>query len=244
MYRFRLSREASMERVPSLFMPLAPSSCGICGSPLYRAANAIEGRFFQTMNYHESDRSQRRLPLRLRRRRYNETELLRRHLRNRRPSTGAHSQTNGSGADAESTALVERAREQMLRLQAEFDNYRRRSKKEADELRETANANLVKEFLPILDNFSRALQNPGNSLEGFVDGIKMVSNLFTQTLKSAGLERIEAVGQPFDPNFHEAVLVDNSGEHPENHVVEVLQEGFVLKGKLIRPAMVKVARKG
>jgi molecular chaperone GrpE len=191
----------------------------------------------------DHERARRRLPQRLRRRRYHEAEILRRRLKARRPSTGAHTPANGE-TNSDSSALVERARDQMLRLQAEFENYRKRSKKELEDFRETANSNLVKEFLPVLDNISRALQNPGVSLESFVEGIKMVNNLFTQTLKSAGLEPIQAVGQPFDPNFHEAVLVDNSGEHPENQVVEVLQEGFMLKGKLIRPALVKVARKG
>lgn len=164
--------------------------------------------------------------------------------RRTRPSTGAHSKNGGGEPSAELEQLLARQRDQTLRLQAEFENYRRRSKKELEELRETANSNLMKEFLPILDNFARALQNPGTSLESFVEGIKMVNGMFGNTLKSAGLERIEAEGQPFDPNIHEAVMIDNSGEYPENQVVEVLQEGFMLKGKLIRPAMVKVARQG
>lgn len=130
----------------------------------------------------------------------------------------------------------------MLRIKAEFENYRKRAKRDREEFRKTAAMDLIREILPILDNFSRALENPGSSLEGFVQGITMISSQFEGLLKESGLERIEAAGQAFDPNLHEAVSVDTSGEHPENSIVEVLQEGFRVGGKLLRPAMVRVAR--
>lgn len=193
-------------------------------------------------NGNGSDRFQRRLTLRLRRSHYHQPSA-RRRKRSRLGRVGAPLGSQAAGeVNPEMELVIEKQREQLLRLQAEFENFRRRSKKEVQDIRETANSNILKDFLPIVDNFNRALLNPGNSLEGFIDGIKMVNSLLENALKSAGLERLDAVGKPFDPHFHEAVMVDNSGEHPENAVVEVLQEGFMIKGKLVRPALVKVSR--
>lgn len=133
-------------------------------------------------------------------------------------------------------------KEQLLRTQAEFDNFRKRTKREAQQLAETANKSLIESLLPALDNFERALANPGNSLDGLLSGIQMVRKHLMDVLASSGLERIEATGMPFDPHVHEAVATGEAGEVPDNHVMEVMQPGYSLKGKLIRPAMVRVAR--
>ena len=163
-----------------------------------------------------------------------------------RPATGPIEPLASTEAElsTEMQALLDRQREQTLRLRAEFENYRKRTKREMKEVRETAGAGIVKEMLPILDNIVRALQSPGDSLEGFVEGVRMISNQLESLLRESGLEPIKAMGEPFDPNIHEAVAVDSSGDHPEDTVVEVLQEGFQIKGRLIRPAVVKVSRSG
>lgn len=181
-----------------------------------------------------------RLGLRLKRRKYHGAER-----RRRRRGVPPGALSNGAaeqGISEQAEALLERQQDQMLRIKAEFENYRKRAKRDREEFRKTAAMDLIREILPILDNFSRALENPGSSLEGFVQGITMISSQFEGLLKESGLERIEAAGQAFDPNLHEAVSVDSSGEHPENSIVEVLQEGFRVGGKLLRPAMVRVAR--
>lgn len=181
-----------------------------------------------------ADRYQRRLALRLRRQRFHA------------PNPGdapAESAPAAGGVSAEEIEAIEKKyKDQIMRHQAEFDNFRRRSRKEKDDMRQVAAAETLEKLLPVIDNFSRALSSPASSLEGFVEGVKMIHSHFLSLLRDAGLEAIQAKGQPFDPNFHEAVAVDDSGEHPDNTVVETLQDGYMLKGKLLRPAMVKVAR--
>lgn len=184
------------------------------------------------------ERFQRRLGLRLRRRQYHRSQPLTGHHH----GPGALQGAEVAGADFQE--VVDQQRDQMVRLQAEFENYRRRTKREFADFRKTANSKLLESLLPVMDNFSRALENPVNSLEGFTDGVKMIHSLLVSQLKEAGLEIIEALGEDFDPQFHEAVMVDTESDEPENQIVEVLQEGFMIKGKLLRPAMVKVARKG
>ncbi len=138
--------------------------------------------------------------------------------------------------------LAARLQDQMLRTQAEFENYRKRTRRDQQQQVEQANKDLLESLLPMLDNFGRALANPGNSIEGLLAGLEMVHKQALDLLALAGLERIEALGQPFDPNLHEAVGTAEAGEVPDNHVADVLQDGYMLKGRLLRPAMVRVAR--
>lgn len=144
---------------------------------------------------------------------------------------------------AELTRVIEKHKEHTTRLQAEFENFRRRSRKEMDEVRSTASAGVMESLLPALDNFNRALKTPGSSFEDFMQGVQMIHAHLLNLLKDEGLETVHAKGKKFDPHMHEAVAVDASGEHEDDLIVEVLQDGYVLKGKLIRPALVKVARK-
>jgi len=145
-------------------------------------------------------------------------------------------------AAAQAEELLHRQRDQTARLQAEFENFRRRSKKETEDLKETASAELITSLLPVLDNFGRALAVPPASLESFGEGIRLIHDMLEKLLGEAGLERLGAVGQSFDPHLHEAVSVDGSGQLPDNQIAEVLQEGYLLRGKLLRPALVRVAR--
>jgi molecular chaperone GrpE len=132
---------------------------------------------------------------------------------------------------------------QLQRLQADFDNYRKRTQKEKLELIKYASERLVVELLPVLDNFDRAVSsakvNP--DFTAFSQGVEMILRQMQTALSKEGLKAMDAVGQPFDPNLHEAVLRVASEEHPENTVVEELQKGYYLKEKVLRPCMVKVS---
>lgn len=189
-----------------------------------------------------SNRYQRRLGLRLKRRRYQGAEV-RPHKKNRFAG-GASGRPKSAEAPATGQAeqTIEKQKEQLMRMQAEFENYRRRMQRDMKNIKETANAKLLEKLLPVLDNFARAFQSPGDSLESFLDGIKMIESHLETLLGEAGLEKIDVIGQEFDPQFHEAVLADSSGDHPDNQIIEVMQEGYSLKGRLLRPAMVKVSR--
>lgn len=131
--------------------------------------------------------------------------------------------------------------QRLLRTQAEFDNYKKRSLKEREAERKYKAQDLVTELLPAIDNFERALQVEITDVnKNLLDGISMVYRQLVDALKSQGVEPIEAVGKEFDPNIHQAVMrVEEEGFEP-NTVVEELQKGYMMKDRVIRPAMVKV----
>ncbi len=138
----------------------------------------------------------------------------------------------------------------LKRLQAEFENYKKRIIKEQSQFLEFASRNLIGEFLPVLDNFERAIeaglprQRRGEcNQDGFLKGIELVYAQFKKVLEKEGLQAIDPLGKHFDPHEHEAMMQVESDEHEEGTVVGVLQKGYLLKGRLIRPAIVKVARK-
>ena len=127
-----------------------------------------------------------------------------------------------------------------LRLLAEYDNYRKRSQKEKDNLYADVRADVVTKFLPVYDNLVRAIQQ-GTEDEAYRKGVEMIMNQFCTTLQKLGVEKIEALGQTFDPTLHNAVMHVEDETKGENEIVEVFQEGFRLGDKVIRFAMVKVA---
>lgn len=131
----------------------------------------------------------------------------------------------------------------LQRLQAEFDNYRKRTQKEKEETVKYAAERIIEAMIPILDNFERAVNSTktNQDFNAFAQGIEMISKQMQNTLAREGLTVIEAVGQPFDPKLHEAVLQVESEEYPGNTVVEELQKGYYLKEKVLRPSMVKVS---
>lgn len=133
---------------------------------------------------------------------------------------------------------------QLQRLQAEFDNYRKRTQKEKEETVKYAAERVIVALLPILDNFERAVNSAkaNQDFNAFSQGVEMILKQMQTALAKEGLTAIEAVGQPFDPNLHDAVLQVDSEDHPENTVVEELQKGYYLKEKVLRPSMVKVSR--
>lgn len=144
---------------------------------------------------------------------------------------------------AQAKAKAEEHYDHLQRLQAEFDNYRKRTLKEKTEIIKYASERLVGELLPVLDNFERAASaaqiNP--DFTSFSQGVEMILRQLQTALSKEGLKAMETVGQPFDPNLHDAVLRVDSEEHPENTVVEELQKGYFLKEKVLRPSMVKVS---
>ena len=138
---------------------------------------------------------------------------------------------------AERDALLDR----LARLQAEFDNARKRAVREQQEFREFAGADVIKNFLPILDSFERALKAGGDSTD-FRDGVELIYRQFQDALQKIGVQPILAMGQPFDPRVHEAVEMVDTTEVPDHHVFDELQRGYKYKERLLRPAMMRVAR--
>ena len=128
------------------------------------------------------------------------------------------------------------------RSAADFANYKRRSEEERSALGEFSKAVLITKLLGVLDDFDRALESiPDDAHEGWVEGIRLVERKLRNVLESEGVTQIEALGQPFDPNLHEAVVHEETTEHPDNEVTGELQRGYRLRDRVIRPALVKVA---
>ena len=128
------------------------------------------------------------------------------------------------------------------RSAADFANFKRRSEEEASALGEFARAILITKLLGVLDDFDRALESvPNEAHEGWVEGIRLVERKLRGVLESEGVTQIEALGQPFDPNLHEAVVHEETSDHPDNQVTAELQRGYRLRDRVIRPALVKVA---
>lgn len=139
---------------------------------------------------------------------------------------------------AEKADLADR----LLRARAEFDNARRRAERERSEFLQFAAMDLVKEVLPVLDDFERALKVE-TADRNYAKGVELIYQRLYETLKKLGLEPIEAAGRPFDPNLHQAVERVETDEAEDHTVLGEFQKGYNFKGKLLRPAMVRVAVK-
>ena len=149
-----------------------------------------------------------------------------------------------SAEDATAQLAEERAalQDRLLRLQAEFDNYRKRTERERVEFAEYAGEQTVKVLLPVLDDLERALKAaPADN--DFVRGVELIYTRLLDALKKQGLEPIEALGVAFDPHKHEAIGRLETTEHEDNTVVQEYGRGYNYKGRLLRPAMVQVAVK-
>lgn len=140
---------------------------------------------------------------------------------------------------AETSEEDETWSEKYTRLMADFQNFRKRTEKEKADVYSYANEKIMTDLLAVLDNFERALASECKD-EAYADGMKMIFKQLSDILTASGLEEIDAVGQDFDPNFHHAVLTDNNDDFDSGKVTEVLQKGYKLNGKVIRPSMVKV----
>lgn len=127
------------------------------------------------------------------------------------------------------------------RLLADFTNYKQREEASKADFKKFAVSNLVEKLLPVLDNFDRALKDQDPD-DGLVKGIVMTRDEMLNILKNEGLEEIPSDGEAFDPNVHQAVLAEDSDEVNSDHIIETFQKGYKLNNKVIRPAMVKVAK--
>jgi molecular chaperone GrpE len=132
--------------------------------------------------------------------------------------------------------------DQLLRRTAEFDNFRRRTQRERAEFAEYAGMETVREILPVLDDFERALAAPSSDPE-YVKGMQMIYNRLVDTLKKIGVEPVPAEGQMFDPHVHHAVEMVQRDDVEDHTILQELRRGYNFKGRLLRPAMVKVAVK-
>ena len=139
---------------------------------------------------------------------------------------------------AERDTLLDR----LARLQAEFENARKRAVREQQDYREYAVSDTVKSLLPILDSFERALQASGNNGNDLRSGVELIYKQLQDALVKLGLRQIPAKGEPFDPHLHEAIEMVDTDEVEDHHVLDELQRGYKLKERLLRPAMVRVAR--
>lgn len=134
--------------------------------------------------------------------------------------------------------------QRFLRTAADFENYKRRTALEKEDLLKYSNAKIIGEILPVLDNFQMALKTTSDNKEvqNVVKGVDMIYRQLLQVLEQAGMTKIEAVGHAFDPNLHEAIMQVDDDSVPEDTVVEELRAGYMLKERVIRPTMVKVSR--
>ena len=159
------------------------------------------------------------------------------------------SQGAGTAAPEEPQSELERIRaeraaylDRAARIQAEFENFRKRSNKQQQEYQEYAIAGAMTTLLPILDSLDRALNTKAASLDDFHAGIELIDKQFHDALAKLGVQPVPSAGERFDPNLHQAIHMVDTEEVADNHVLDELQRGYKLKDRLLRPAMVRVAR--
>jgi molecular chaperone GrpE len=138
---------------------------------------------------------------------------------------------------------LEDSQNRYLRLQADFDNFRKRTRKEKEDWMKYASLPVIEALLPAIDNLERAIAASSelNNVESFIKGVDMVYRQINQVLEQEGLQAIEAIGQAFDPHLHQAVMQEESEDHESGIVLQELQKGYMLKDRVVRPAMVKVS---
>jgi molecular chaperone GrpE len=183
-----------------------------------------------------------------------QTQTLEKELPAADPADG-FAEKSVSGNDSQSSAAttggeVEKLRadrndlfERLARLQAEFDNYRKRAAKENAEYRDYAVSEAARSLLPVVDSFTLALKNAAAKPEDLRKGVELIFKQLQDVLQKLNIERIPAQGEAFDPRLHEAIEMVETDAAPDHHVLEELQPGYRIKGRLLRPAMVRVAKK-
>ena len=161
-------------------------------------------------------------------------------------SDGASSGAEASG-DAVAAVAAERdqIRDQLLRTAAEFDNYRKRTRRDIDDARQRGKDDAIKEILPVFDNLERAVQaaEGAQSIASVVEGVKMVLKLFDDTAERMGLTRVKSLGERFDPQVHEAIQQVETDQQPPGTILTEIVPGYQFGQRLLRAAMVVVARK-
>ena len=152
---------------------------------------------------------------------------------------GEQEQDPAAELEALKKQLAEGA-ERMKRLQADFENFRRRTRQEKEELSNMVVQDFIKELLPMLDNFDRAMAAEATDAAKFQQGVEMIYNQLAEILKNRGMELIDTKEAKFDPNFHQAVMRVENPELEDETIAMELQKGYMVKGKVIRPSMVQV----
>jgi molecular chaperone GrpE len=155
-----------------------------------------------------------------------------------RPTDAAVADSELQKLKSERDTLLDR----LARLQAEFENSRKRAAREQQEFRDFATADAIKALLPALDSFERALQTPSTQLNEFRNGIELIYKQLQDALNKLGVRPVPAKGERFDPHVHEAIEMVDTTEVPDHQVMDELQRGYKLKDRLLRPAMVRVAQ--
>ena len=141
----------------------------------------------------------------------------------------------------EAQATIHELNDRLVRQAADLENFRKRSQREKDEARQFANQGLLEKLLPVLDNFEMALVAAGDADPAIRDGVQMIYDQLLGVLKESSVEPVEAVGEPFDPNLHEAISQQHTDEATEGTVLQQVQRGYKLNDRLVRPARVIVA---
>lgn len=132
--------------------------------------------------------------------------------------------------------------EKYLRAIADFDNYKKRALRDRVDAIKYGNEEIIKDILPFMDSLDRALEHDTGDIQAFKDGVALIQGQLLSCLKKHGVERIEAAGQDFDPNFHEALMQVESDQHEDNKIVSEMEKGYLLNGRLIRPSRVCVCK--
>ena len=164
-------------------------------------------------------------------------------------AAGGEQETAAPPAETQAETEIKKLRDErdllfdrLARLQAEFDNYRKRAAKENDNFRDYAVAEAARQLLPVIDNLALAIKNASAKPDDFRKGVELIHKQLQTALEKMNVQRVPAQGEPFDPRVHEAIEVVESNEVPDHHVLEELQPGYRMKDRLLRPAMVRVAK--
>lgn len=155
-----------------------------------------------------------------------------------RPETDSAPAEGGDALQRERDDLYDR----LLRSTAEFDNYRKRVERERRDLVDAAAADIVRDLLPVVDDFDRALAAPSPHTDALRRGVELIHRRLLDVLRTRGVEPFDSIGEMFDPAWHEAVATEPVGAHRDGEIVAELRRGYRLNGKLLRPAQVKVAQ--
>ncbi|HET57822.1 MAG TPA: nucleotide exchange factor GrpE [Deltaproteobacteria bacterium] len=166
------------------------------------------------------------------------------------PSGKTGGNGTGEGSTVDLSNLEEARKEaadnydKYVRLAADFDNYKKRTQKDRADLLNYGNETIIKDVLPIVDSLERAIDHSANAgdFETFVTGLNLILDQLRNTLEKHGVKSIEAVGEDFDPNYHEAMLLVEGDEENDNKVIEEFEKGYLLNGRLLRPSKVSVAK--
>lgn len=170
------------------------------------------------------------------------------HMENQEAQDAAEEKADGCASQSDSKkdpkdVQIEELQDRLKRQMAEFDNFRKRTEKEKSSMYEIGARDIIEKILPVLDNFERGLAAVPEDVKGssFAEGVEMIYKQFVKTLEDAGVEAIEAVGQQFDPNIHNAVMHVDDENFGENEISQELLKGYKYRGTVVRHSMVQVA---